>query len=147
MTTSPRGSRPDRAGRLDERSGDAIGRGEHAGGTARRGRQGEAELNDQRLLAAARDVFAVSGYDASVAAVAAAAGIGMGSLYRRYASKDDLLADVCLRSMQQMSALAQSASAAGDDAVGRLEWFVRSCVDARCGAFAGVAGLIPVSEA
>jgi AcrR family transcriptional regulator len=111
-----------------------------------RGRRAEAAVNDQRLLDAARDVFATQGYDAPVAAVAVAAGIGMGSLYRRYATKDDLLADVCLRSMRQMADLAGRAAASGGTAIGRLESFVRSCVAVRCGAFAGVAGRIPVSD-
>jgi AcrR family transcriptional regulator len=105
--------------------------------TAVRGRQAEAVANDQRLLDAARDVFATGGYDAPVAAVAEAAGIGVGSLYRRYATREELLADVCLRSMRQMSAIARESRG--------IEEFVRGCVAARCGAFAGVAGLIPVS--
>ena len=105
--------------------------------TAVRGRQAEAVANDQRLLDAARDVFATGGHDAPVAAVAEAAGIGVGSLYRRYATREELLADVCLRSMRQMATIARQARG--------IEEFVQGCVTARCGAFAGVAGTIPVS--
>src|SRR5262249_37211380 len=97
----------------------------------------EAVANDQRLLDAARDVFAASGYDAPVAAVAEAAGIGVGSLYRRYATREELLADVCLRSMAQMAAIARGAS--GSHGVVAGGWA------ARRGACAGVAGTIPVS--
>ena len=110
--------------------------------TAVRGRQAEAVANDQRLLDAARDVFATGGYDAPVATVAEAAGIGVGSLYRRYATREELLADVCLRSMRQMSAIARASSGIES---GGIDEFVRACVAARCGAFAGVAGTIPVS--
>ena len=96
-------------------------------------------MNDVRVLDAARDVFASGGYDAPVAAVAAAAGVGIASLYRRYGSKDELLADVCLRSMRQMSELAAAAGSSGGVAADRLDEFVRSCIAARCGAFGGVA--------
>lgn len=112
--------------------------------TSTRGRQAEAAINDERLLAAAREVFATQGYDAPVSAVAARAGIGMGSLYRRYGSKDSLLADVCLRSMRDMIAVAESVAPLPTP-VDRLESFVRKCVEMRSGAFAGVAGKIPLS--
>lgn len=45
-----------------------------------------------RLLAAAADVLAREGIDAPMPAIAAAAGIGIGSVYRQFASKDDLVA-------------------------------------------------------
>ena len=114
--------------------------------TTVRGRQAEAAVNDRRLLAAARDVFAAQGYDAPVSAVAAAAGIGMGSLYRRYPTKNALLADLCLRSMREMTTTARTARDETADPWTRLVTFVRACVAARCGAFAPVAGRIPVSS-
>jgi AcrR family transcriptional regulator len=101
-------------------------------------------LNDARVREAAREVFATRGYDAPVAAIAEAAGVGMGSLYRRYGSKDDLLADLCLRSMVELADLATAALADPDPGRG-FAAFVRNAVAARCGAFAGVAGAIPVS--
>lgn len=110
------------------------------------GRQAEAAVNDTRVLAAAREVFATVGYDAPVAAVAQAAGVGIASLYRRYGSKDALLADVCLRSMLETADLAQRALRLDATPTARLETFVRECVAVRCGAFAGVAGRIPVSD-
>lgn len=45
-----------------------------------------------RLLAAAGEVFAREGLDAPVPAIAAAAGAGVGSVYRQFPSKRDLLA-------------------------------------------------------
>ena len=112
-------------------------------GTTTRGRQAEAAVNDVRVLDAARDVFATGGYDAPVAAVAAAAGVGIASLYRRYGSKDELLADVCLRSMRELSELA--AAPGGGSPAERLDAFVLACVGARCGALGGIAGRIPVT--
>jgi AcrR family transcriptional regulator len=54
------------------------------------GRRAQAAANDERILAAAREVF-VADPGAPIAAVAAVAGVGISALYRRYASKDDLV--------------------------------------------------------
>lgn len=101
-------------------------------------RRAHAAENDKRVLAAARDVFARLGYDAPVAAIAQAAGVGMGSLYRRYGGKDELLADACLKSMQEMTEIASSAR--------DLDDLVRQAVTARVGAFGGVAGQVAVTD-
>jgi AcrR family transcriptional regulator len=52
----------------------------------------DAEAKRARLLAAAGDVFAREGLDAPMPAIAAAAGAGVGSVYRQFPSKRDLLA-------------------------------------------------------
>lgn len=54
------------------------------------GRQREAARNDTLILQAAREVF-IADADAPIAAVAVRAGVGIGALYRRYGSKEDLL--------------------------------------------------------
>ena len=54
------------------------------------GRRAQAAANDERILEAARAVF-VADPGAPIAAVAARAGVGISALYRRYASKDDLV--------------------------------------------------------
>ena len=54
------------------------------------GRRAEAARNDQRIIDAAREVF-VADSGAPIAAVAKRAGVGIGALYRRYASKEELL--------------------------------------------------------
>src|ERR1700722_4204909 len=69
--------------------------------TGTRGRQQEAARNDRRVLDAAREVFATQGWDAPVSAVAERAGVGMGSLYRRYGSKTELLQRLCVVAMEQ----------------------------------------------
>ncbi|MCP2260269.1 transcriptional regulator, TetR family [Streptoalloteichus tenebrarius] len=126
---------------------DAEPCAEASGSCPRRGRQAEAELNDQRVLEAARDVFACEGADAPVAAVARRAGVGMGSLYRRYGSKEELLQRLCELSMEQSVAAAEEALASDEDPWTAFTEFVRRCVRNRCGAFAPVAGRIPVSDA
>jgi AcrR family transcriptional regulator len=59
------------------------------------GRRAEAARNDARVLEAAREVLALAP-DAPMAAVARCAGVGVGSLYRRYPSKEGLVARLCL---------------------------------------------------
>src|SRR4051812_44395472 len=51
----------------------------------------DAERNRRRILAAASDVFAERGLDASLDEVAAAAGVGIGTVYRRFPDKEALI--------------------------------------------------------
>ena len=105
------------------------------------GRQAEARRNDLVVLEAARDVFAAQGADAPISAVAERAGVGMGTLYRRYGSKAELLQHLCLLAMEQALAAADEALAAGDPWHG-LCGYVRACVELRSGALASLAGQI-----
>jgi AcrR family transcriptional regulator len=52
----------------------------------------DAARNRARLLAAARDVFAERGLDATMDEVARRAGVGVGTAYRRFRNRDDLIA-------------------------------------------------------
>src|ERR1700744_3742441 len=70
------------------------------------GRQAEARRNDLVVLEAARDVFTAQGAGAPVSAVAERAGVGMGTLYRRYGSKTELLQLLCVLAMEQALAAA-----------------------------------------
>ena len=51
----------------------------------------DAERNRRRILAAARTLFSERGLDVGVDEIARAAGVGMGTLYRRFPTKDDLV--------------------------------------------------------
>ncbi|HEX5495879.1 MAG TPA: helix-turn-helix domain-containing protein [Mycobacteriales bacterium] len=108
---------------------------------ARRGRQAEAERNDRRVLDAAREVFASQGAGAPVSAVAERAGVGVGSLYRRYGSKADLLRHLCMLAMEQTVDAARTALATEDAWVGLTD-YVRTCVALGAGALAPLAGTI-----
>src|ERR1700758_5294921 len=79
-----------------------------------RGRQAEARRNDVAVLEAARDVFTALGADAPIAAVADRAGVGMGTLYRRYGSKTELLQRLCVLSMEQALDAAEEALKSDD---------------------------------
>jgi AcrR family transcriptional regulator len=107
----------------------------------RRGRQAEAERNDRRVLDAAREVFAEQGPDAPVSAVAQRAGVGMGSLYRRYGSKADLLRHLCLLAMRQTIEAAEDGLAESDPWAG-LAGYVRACVGFGSGSLGALAGTI-----
>jgi AcrR family transcriptional regulator len=110
----------------------------------RRGRYAEGIRNDQLLLDAARDVFASQGASASVAAVAVRAGLGIGSLYRRYGSKSELLQHLCVLAMEQSIAAANYALASSD-ATQALIAYIRACVGLRTGALGPLAGTIQVT--
>jgi len=105
------------------------------------GRQAEARRNDMVVLEAARDVFTAQGAGAPISAVAERAGVGMGTLYRRYGSKTELLQRLCVLAMEQALAAADDALGAGDPWDG-LAGYIRACVELRSGALAALAGQI-----
>jgi AcrR family transcriptional regulator len=105
------------------------------------GRQAEARRNDLIVLEAARDVFTAQGAGAPISAVAKRAGVGMGTLYRRYGSKAELLQRLCVLAMDQALAAADDALAATDPWDG-LCGYIRACVELRSGALAALAGQI-----
>jgi AcrR family transcriptional regulator len=54
----------------------------------------DAERNRKRLLDAAVEVFAERGLEASTAEIARRAGVGQGTVFRRFPTKDDLVAAI-----------------------------------------------------
>lgn len=113
--------------------------GDHPGPVGRR-RQ-EAARNDGALLDAARVVFAVHGVDAPVALIAERAGTGIGSLYRRYPTKEALLQHLCLAAMEQSIEAAEQALADPDPWRG-LRTFLETAAEQRSGAFTAIGGTI-----
>jgi AcrR family transcriptional regulator len=65
----------------------------------------------ERLLRAAGEVFARDGLDAPMPAVALAAGAGIGSVYRQFPSKRDLLAALVVQRLAETEAGADAALA------------------------------------
>lgn len=75
----------------------------------RRALRRDAERNRQRVLDAARDLFAQRGLEATLNDVAEHAQVGVGTVYRRFATKQELLDAVFESAIDQMVALAESA--------------------------------------
>lgn len=111
----------------------------------KRGRHIEAERNDHALLEAARDVIAAQGFDAPVAAIAQQAGVGIGSLYRRYSTKEQLLQTLCVLAMHQVIDAATAALDDADPWTG-FERFVHRCIATRSGALGPLGGKIATTE-
>jgi AcrR family transcriptional regulator len=109
------------------------------------GRQAEARRNDRAVLDAARDVFAAQGAGAPISAVAERAGVGMGTLYRRYGSKTELLQRMCVLAMEQGTEAASEALQADDPWAG-LCGYIRACVEMRSGALGSLAGQIEMTD-
>jgi AcrR family transcriptional regulator len=103
------------------------------------GRQAEARRNDLAVLDAARDVFTALGAGAPISAVAERAGVGMGTLYRRYGSKSELLQRLCVLAMEQALEAADDALRAADAWQG-LSGYISACIELRSGALASLAG-------
>lgn len=81
----------------------------------------DAERNRQRILIAARELFAERGLT-SIDDVAAHAGVGVGTVYRRFASRDDLVDALFEESIEEITVYAEQCLArAEQDPLGALE--------------------------
>ncbi len=75
----------------------------------------DAQEKRARLLRAAGEVFARDGLAAPMPAIAAAAGAGIGSVYRQFPSKRELLAALVVERLQESERGAEVALAGGED--------------------------------
>ena len=85
----------------------------------------------ERLLEAATEVFARDGLDAPMSVVADAAGAGVASVYRLFASKRELLAALVVRRMDTIAAAAHEASERRGDRWSALTEMVTTLVSAQ----------------
>jgi AcrR family transcriptional regulator len=83
----------------------------------------DAERNRQRVLVAARELFAAKGLEATLNDVAHHANVGVGTVYRRFATKEELLEAIFEDGIDQIAALAESALQQDDSWTGFV-WFV-----------------------
>jgi AcrR family transcriptional regulator len=77
----------------------------------RRPQRADARRNFEALLAAARDAFAENGQEASLEDIARRAGVGIGTLYRNFPTRQDLFEAVYVEEIDQLS---QAAAEAGE---------------------------------
>src|SRR5215203_778143 len=86
----------------------------------------DAELNRQRLLAAADDLFAKYGLDVTLNDIAHHAGVGVGTAYRRFANKQEVIDALFERRLDEVAATADKALADPDAWRGFVMFLERS---------------------
>jgi AcrR family transcriptional regulator len=88
----------------------------------------DAVRNRERVLEAAKAVFSAGGPDASLEAVARRAGVGIGTLYRHFPTREALFEAVYRREVQQLVELAEQLKSAAEP-VDALHCWLRSNVE------------------
>jgi AcrR family transcriptional regulator len=83
----------------------------------------DARRNLERILDAAHTVFAEEGLEASVADVAERAGVGTATIFRRFPTKDDLVAAMLEQELEAVVARARAAAEAEDSAAALADFF------------------------
>ncbi|HEX4443738.1 MAG TPA: helix-turn-helix domain-containing protein [Galbitalea sp.] len=79
-----------------------------------RPRRRDSKANLERIWGAATRVFATEGLEATLADVAKDAGVGVATVYRRFANKDDLILELFSARFTELIELAREASVAAD---------------------------------
>src|SRR3974390_1400629 len=88
----------------------------------------DAIRNRERVLEAAEAVFSAGGPEASLEAVARKAGVGIGTLYRHFPTREALFEAVYRREVQQLSELAEELKGEADPVEALRRW-LRSNVE------------------
>ncbi|MFE7228248.1 TetR/AcrR family transcriptional regulator [Nocardioides sp. NPDC057577] len=89
----------------------------------------DAERNRQRLIAAAQELFASRGIDVTLDDVARHAGVGVGTVYRRFANREELIEAVLMGAVRRLAEHAEVALTNPDPWQGFEEFFVASARD------------------
>jgi AcrR family transcriptional regulator len=85
----------------------------------------DARRNRARILAAAGEVFSERGASASTEEVARRAGVAIGTVFRHFPAKDDLLRAIMKDLLRQLSVEAAALAAEGDPATALFTFFTR----------------------
>jgi AcrR family transcriptional regulator len=93
----------------------------------RRPQRADARRNFDALLAAAREVFAEAGADASLEDIARRAGVGIGTLYRNFPTRQDLFERVYISEVEDLCTAADELAGLPDLAPGAalVAWLER----------------------
>jgi len=104
-----------------------VGRGEAIGREAANARplRADAQRNVDGLLQAAKTVFATSGVDAPVREIAEKAGVGVGTVYRHFPQRADLIAAVFRREIDACADAAPTLAAAHPPGEALARWIQR----------------------
>jgi AcrR family transcriptional regulator len=94
-----------------------------------RPQRADARRNRARIVEAAREAFAVSGLATQMDDIARRAGVGVGTVYRHFPTKDALVEGLVEDHMARMAERGRRLCDAGpcDDPWGVLDGFLRSC--------------------
>jgi AcrR family transcriptional regulator len=96
-----------------------------APGRAPRRLRADAQRNIDSLLAAAKAVFAASGVDAPAKEIADLAGVGVGTLYRHFPQRSDLVRAVFQREVDACADAAPALTAAYEPGAALAKWLQR----------------------
>ncbi|MDH6129760.1 TetR/AcrR family transcriptional regulator [Kitasatospora sp. GP82] len=94
-----------------------------------RSKRADALRNQQTLLAAAAAVFVTSGIDAPIREIAARAGVGMGTIYRHFPTRADLVVAVYRHQVEACAEAGPSLLASADSPLAALRQWVDLFVD------------------
>lgn len=104
----------------------------------------DAQANRDRIVTAARAVFATGGIEATVEEIARRAAVGMGTLYRRFPTKEDLVDAVLEDAFGELVRVAEEALVEADAWMGFCSFLERAL--ALNGADRGLKDLVASSE-
>jgi AcrR family transcriptional regulator len=97
---------------MNQREGESSAPGpDPERGSAERPKRADARRNQERLIVAAREVFADAGVGAAMEAIARKAGVGVGTLYRNFPQRIDLVEAVYSTDVAELSEAAKTAVA------------------------------------
>ncbi len=85
----------------------------------------DAERNRQRILEAASEVFNERGIDVSLDEIARHAGVGVGTVYRRFRTKEELVEALFMDRLDTVAAMADEALGAPDPWTGLVSFMER----------------------
>jgi AcrR family transcriptional regulator len=103
------------------------------GSSGARGLRADAERNRAAILAVARDVFAEQGLEAPLEMIAARAGVGIATLYRRFPTREKLVAAALVEKIALYAQAAEQALAVPDPWAGFAGFVQRICELQACG--------------
>src|SRR4029077_11349485 len=93
----------------------------------------DARRNRERILQSARAAFAESGADAQIDDVARHAGVGVGTVYRHFPTKQALLTELVRQTFRLFTEWARAALAAGGEPLALIEGLMRRIAETAAG--------------
>jgi AcrR family transcriptional regulator len=94
-----------------------------------RGKRADALRNEQALLTAAAAVFVASGVDAPIREIATTAGVGIGTIYRHFPTRADLIVAVFRHQVEACAEAGPTLLATADSPLAALRQWVDLFVD------------------